>query len=323
MWDEINNNHFIRRDVMEEFYNDYRLSVFGKDGKIDTKAFLEWKRETAGFADRLFTPEELLRIKRPGGLEAVLKEETDRIANLENSLRRTFKLDNNFNFKDPGKVKGQLWDRFTKLSSQDRRRAMVHLNEAGMAEEFRGFLFRDISGTFKHAMNAPYASQAGAEKILKDVNANTELIYDMFPGQKEAAERYIGDLRTIARTVQRRSISRSIKGTRQEANPNMLALTRVVFGPLSRAQRFLTAARRVSTRRMGENAINIIQDPENLRKFMQLKDYPVGSRQAAQLLTHLGFADAWGDDLNKPEVMADFISWINDVDQAMEQAENE
>jgi hypothetical protein len=192
-----------------------------------------------------------------------------------------------------------------------------------MAEEFRGFLFRDISGTFKHAMNAPYASQAGAEKILKDVNANTELIYDMFPGQKEAAERYIGDLRTIARTVQRRSISRSIKGTRQEANPNMLALTRVVFGPLSRAQRFLTAARRVGPGRMGENAINIIQDPENLRKFMQLKDYPVGSRQAAQLLTHLGFADAWGDDLNKPEVMADFISWINDVDQAMEQAENE
>jgi hypothetical protein len=323
LWDEVDNNAFARRDLMEAFYNDYRWSVFDpKTGKIDPERFMKWKKETSGFAGRMFTPEEYLKIKRPGGLEQVLSAESRRLESLDTSLRKTFNLGDTFNFSTiTGEQKGQLWQKYTKLSPQQRRRAMYIMEQTGMADEFRGYLFQDISKVFTHAMNAPRASQALAQRITKEIDAKTSIIRDMFPGQAQRAQEYIEHLRFIGRTLQRRGAQNSVKGIRQEANPNVLALTRVIFGPLSRAQRFLTAARRVQTRSMGENAIRIIQDPEQLRELVQLKNYPIQSRQAAQLLTRLGFAEAFGGndgpaDLNDPEVMQDFVNWMREVEAA-------
>lgn len=328
LWDELDNNAFARRDMMEAFYNDYRWAAFDpKTGKVDPERFMKWKKETSGFAGRMFTPEEYLMVKRPGGLEKVLSAETKRLESLETSLQKTFNLGDTFNFSTiTGEQKGQLWQRYTKLSPQERRRAMYIMEQTGMADEFRSFLFQDISKVFTHAMNAPRASQALAQRITQQIDQKTAIIRDMFPGQAQRAQEYIEHLRFIGRTLQRRGAQNSIKGIRQEANPNMLALTRVIFGPLSRAQRFLTAARRVQTRSMGENAIRIIQEPEQLRELVRLRNYPVGSRQAAQALTRLGFAEAFGGDdgpadFNDPAVMQDFVNWMREVEQAAEQGE--
>jgi hypothetical protein len=325
--DEITNNAFLRHELQKEFLNDYRLYAFDlKTGQIDPKKFMKWKSETGRFADELFSPEDALRIKRPGGLDEIVAKEAQRMANLETSLRNVFKLPKDYNLKDPGAVSQGLWKQWTKMSIQDRRMAAAMLERGGMIDEMRSFLFNDIRMIFKRSMLAKGGGLSAAEGIVDQINRFDGLIRDIFPKDPRMAQQYIGNLRTLARQLQRKALKGELKGFRPEANPNMLAMTRVMFGPLSRAQRFLTAARRIQLRRMGEHSIDIVSNPDQIRDLVRLRNLPIESRQAGQVLTRLGIGEWFLDDegspqdMNDPEVRREFMDFLADVELAQQKA---
>ena len=86
---------------------------------------------------------------------------------------------------------------------------------------------------------------------------------------------YLGDLNRIGRVLRQRSEANMVRGTATEANPTSLALFRVVFGPLSRVQRFLSGARRGTVRWDAAKASDIITDPAMLRELVEIQALPL------------------------------------------------
>ena len=87
-----------------------------------------------------------------------------------------------------------------------------------------------------------------------------------------------------------------VLGQGADANPTTLALTRVIFGPLSRVQRFFSAGRRGQLRARGADIRDLMTDPDALRQLIAIRAFPINSRRVARVVQDLGLLENFGID---------------------------
>jgi hypothetical protein len=318
--EEIANNRFFRQDIAEGILADWDRNV-KKGGKFSVKEFEKWKGEV-GILDDIFTPEEMVTIRsKRSGLRQVVHKNREGLESLEKSLSQTLKLGDDAGLLRNPAGASTIYQQLKNMDIGKARRTVALLQQADMLNGVRELFKEDMKNILLPKVSARGASKPGAANFSKFIQENETLIRTMFPESPNLAQQYVSDLRLLGRMQDRKAVRSVVPGTREEANPSALAVTRVAFGPLSRAQRFLTAARRVQTRRMGESAIEMISDPQKLRTFMRIREMPLANSQVMQTLSRLGFADVWDDrDIEDPRVRQEIANEINEMRIVMDEA---
>lgn len=295
--DETSNNALLKQDVKEAILKDYNRKTTNKQGEWTQKGFEEWKEETGHVVEKFFTPEEMVRIRKRGGLTDVVVEGRRKIEMVEATLQKQLNLGDSTVLRNPDKT--SLYKQFSKMDPWQRRRAMAMLDRADMGQGIRSLVKEDIRQQVRPVVVAKSNSEQAAGKFRSWIGTNEQLIRDVFPGR--AGVNYVNDLKTMSRIVDQKAMKKGLTGVREEANPSYVAFTRVLFGPLNRKQRGITALRRYQTRRMGEKALDIVSDPEKLRFLMEIRRFPISSRVGGQIASRLGLADIWDGDFSDPD----------------------
>jgi len=111
---------------------------------------------------------------------------------------------------------------------------------------------------------------------------------------------YLDDLRLLKDTqklIERGRIAKSVVG--QDAQPWWLDVTRSVFGPLSKKQRFISAVQRTNKRLKAKGARSLITNPEELGEFVRLRRTKKSVAMNSGIvgtLRNMGINDANEDD---------------------------
>lgn len=317
---EIEHNRLLRQDVKEAIFKDYerKVATGDADAPFNQKAFETWKEETGGMLERVFTPEEMLKVRTRGGLREVVTESRERVKNLETSLSKHLDIPVT-QLKNPS-AGSTIYQQLKNMDVRKMRRTVALLKQTDQLDSVRTIFNEDLANVLRPKAAAKSVSGQGVENMNKFVRDNSNLIRMLHPDDPNLAQQYVSDLGVIARIQDRLSMRTVVAGTREEANPSALALTRVAFGPLSRAQRFLTAARRLQTRQLGNSAIEMVSDPDKLRQYMRIRELPLNNERVMQTLSRIGFADYFGDrDLQDPEVRQAIADEINETRILMDQ----
>lgn len=298
--EEAANNRLVKQRVQDAIYKDYEAATKKADGGWSQSGFEQWKAETLHNVEKFFSPEEMSMIRQRGGISAVVEKNRQTTNLIEETLMKTFKMEP-VQLRNP-QSKAAMFKQLQAMTPIERRKAMALLDRADMGYGIRQILKQDIHDMWFPTVSSGTGSFTAASKFKGWIVENNEVIRDMFPGKE--GRMYVQDLLTMSRMIERKAMGSSIKGVMEEANPSIVAFTRVAFGPLSRAQRFISAARRFQTRRMGERAADLISDPSQLRLLMQIRSWPLASRRAGQALSRLGFDADWfeqGGDWDDPQ----------------------
>lgn len=283
---EARHNRFRKSEVLEKMFEDYEKEVMPL-GKFSFNKHSEWLDQNNWLLKEILEPNELARIRTPNyfrNLKNTLARDNE---NTKKVVSQVLKVDNSaFQF---GKTEN-LVKALRNADSPKRRRAMAVLRTKN--PELYNEVTNEIRNAMAHQLRTKLAG--GSATTRADMNyaewvrLNDDWLEDIFGTQ------YVKDLRLLERAYQVSARRHGIPGAREEATPGPLALFRAIFGPLSRKQRFITAARRVQLRRMGQQAINVVTDPAALRQTAEIWESPIGSRQATAVLARLGMPDAMG-----------------------------
>jgi hypothetical protein len=179
-----------------------------------------------------------------------------------------------------------MWNQLKKLSGKDRRRTMRILDSMDAGRGIRELFKEELKATLRVKSKG-----AASESYDKWFKQNTDLILDVI-GDTE----YLNAMRSVGNILKRRSDRGMIRGSAAEVNPSGVALTRVIFGPLSRVQRFISAARRTGARSGAAEAADIITDPNLLKELISLRTFDVSSRRVAQFVLKTGLLEPLGID---------------------------
>lgn len=297
--EEMSSNPFIKQDVKEAIFKDFERNTKGENGVLNEELWDQWKDETGRVLEEVFSPAEMVVIRtQPDGLRTVVAAQRGQTELTNGALARSLGLDRgSVMLKDNKAIWGQMKGR----TRQERLRTMKILDASDQAtgsnsgqairsifkEELKLDLMTKIKGT----------NEAGYNKWLQE---HRDLIRDM------TGTEFYNDLRTVGHILKRKSDRAMVTGSGADANPTGLALTRVLFGPLSRTQRFFSAARRGQVRGSGASASELITDPAALRELMKIRVMPLTSRAAAKVIQDLGVVEQfWFDadrfDADNPE----------------------
>jgi len=300
---DISFNPLMKQRFREAILEDYDRAVITQNKKgqdvIDQDFFEEWIATKGETVSKFFTPEEMLHIRhQPGalahytltnkaamdaygaeinrllpdvdiGVKSLLREENQRLIwDQVNSMtgkqqRQLFKLLDNV----PGMERGVLGDRVRMMMQDELETSLLAASKTG--------------------------NYLGFEKWLTKNNA---LIRNVFPAE---ATVWIRNLGLVKNVLKQRSDRAMVVGSGAEANPTGLALTRVIFGPLSRMQRFFTAFRRGQVRGGAAKAAHLVNDPEALKLFASIRTMRLGGRPAARIIQDLGGWDLFPGDIHK------------------------
>lgn len=147
-------------------------------------------------------------------------------------------------------------------------------------------------GLWSEVQNAAKISiRAGLEKHSGDVSTVVPGYINSLLQKSERlkmlfGEQYVNDLRTVlhAKSI----IGREGTSINIPAQTPTLAMFRVIWGPLSRTQRFISASRQYQIAGYEQTLYNILSDPRKLRLAIARGNTPVGSDNAAPILAQLG-----------------------------------
>ena len=103
-------------------------------------------------------------------------------------------------------------------------------------------------------------------KLNQMLRKNRETLNAVFGTQ------YTKDLQTLSDVLELMGEKTFSKSSKQEIQSAFTALTRSVFGPLSRKQRFITAVQRVARNSRAGRVADILENPEALRQFVRLRN---------------------------------------------------
>ena len=142
------------------------------------------------------------------------------------------------------------------------------LDHVGLGQRFRAQAREELKNTLVSKSKA--ANFSGLDAWLQE---NSKIIKDVY-GEDTGAT-MLRNIKTVRNILQRRSDRAAVKGLSADANPTGLALTRVIFGPLSRAQRFFSAARRGQVRAGAADIGDIITDPDLLKELVAMRGFRV------------------------------------------------
>lgn len=305
---DINKNPYIKQDLKDAIFSDYQKSVYRRNAKgrqvFDPEMWLKWKNGISNnVMEEVFTPEEMLMIRsRPNGLRQIVEEGRRHTEQSREILASVLKVDTKHElFRDP--TSRTLFNQFRGREQPARRRIMRLLDAQdmgdGIRELFKGELRRDL-------IQMSRATDSGG--FTKWLERHEPMIKDVLDTpQQEAARRaaasrggqvmsYVDQLKFIGRMIDLKGASREIRSTVAEANPSSLGLFRVIFGPLSRFQRFLTGSRKAMVRSNAAGVADLVADPNALNSLFRIKDAPLASRITARTLQDLGIIPWLGLD---------------------------
>ena len=162
-----------------------------------------------------------------------------------------------------------------------------------------------VSPDMAHGIRAEYAQKMMDEIAGKAVGLDpaklTKYIQDK--GEVTSAvlgKQYVKDLQKFADAskILDDSVSHSATSGLAIQAP-WLALTRSMLGSLSKKQRFLTAYNRISRGYGSQKALEIMADPDQLRRLMRLEKMNPTSRAAQAEILRLGLEGEFGSDAFK------------------------
>ena len=258
--------------------------------------------------DHIFSEEEMLAMHAPGGFRKVMDAANAGMETRLNGLARTLGVDkSDAMFKDPS-VRG-LYAQMKSREPGARRRTMAILDSMDMGDGMRALMKEDLK--FDLMTKTKSNNSTGFNTWFKD---NNQVIRDIL-GEQDATP-YIGHLRTVQNIMKRRSDRAMVIGTGVDANPTALGFTRVLFGPLSRAQRFFSAGRKGQVRWGAAKAADLITDPDKLKDLVRLQQHPVSSRVVSRFIQDNGLLNLFGYegsdfDAEKPEDRAELARRVN------------
>lgn len=285
--EEISENTLVRQQWKEALLEDYERTVL-KGGKVNGKEFAKWKKETSRFREILFEdPEDYFESGQFGKVREVVETSRFKEQAKLDTLEKVWKTDGKINFKDPSQA--DLWNQFKRMEPGRRRMAMRVLDNVGLGATFRAQAREELKNTLISKSKATNFS--GIDTWL---TKNKQIIKDVY-GENEGAL-MVRNINTIRNILQRRSDRAAVKGLPDDANPTGLALTRVIFGPLSRAQRFFSAARRGQTRAGAADLGDIITDPDLLKGLVQIRAFRAETVAAQRWMQDAGvLSQFWWD----------------------------
>ena len=282
---EVQENPWSLQRLKEQILDDYEHAVRDADGNFSIFNFEVWKEEVGPNIQKFFSPDEMRHILRPRGLGEVVAAGRATTDSLTQSLSKQLDIPlNSVKWKDPSVT--TIYNQLKGQGHRQRVHSMRLLDRFGMGDSVRSIFKEDLRADLLTKTKA--SNITGYNTWFKN---NIEVIEDVIGGT------YTRDLRVIGNILKRRSDRNMIRGTGADINPSVLALTRVVFGPLSRAQRFFSAARRAQVRTGAAKAADIIVHPDQLRELVRLEKFDVSSRLVARVVQDLGGWNLFGDDI--------------------------
>ena len=284
---EIAQNPWSRQRLHEQILDDYEHFVGGGGQKFNHAEFELWKQEVGPHLGDYFNPEDLISILRPGGLRHVVEANRATTDALTMTMSRQLEMPlDSIKWKDP--TVQTIWQQLKKQEHDARIKSMRLLDQFDMGDVVRGRFKEDLKHTLLQKTKAGNATGFNDWYLAKDTKG---LIEDIL------GPVYRRDLDVVSNVLQRRSDRNMVKGVGTDINPTGLALTRVIFGPLSRAQRFFSAARRGQVRGGAAKAADIVTNPDQLSALVRLRAFPVGSRIVARTIQDLGGWELFGEDI--------------------------
>jgi hypothetical protein len=253
----------IRAAMAEELLKTIRKDVI-KDGRVQGGLYNDAMSNYEDHMNLLFTPEQMGKITNLGSLGRVVT--------------------------DAGMVVDQLTKRLTGLYG---RTIADPTNPFNIAEEILGprmtskqvaTLMRDV-----RAMD-PRLGQQVEEKVMQhifDVASKGDRttigftsLHNMLKMRRDSlmavgGRRYVRDLDNLRDTLEVLAESRFSKAAREELQGLWMRGTRLLFGPLGREQRFISAVGRMARASRGGAVSELLRNPDALRKFVKLKNLNV------------------------------------------------
>jgi hypothetical protein len=299
---EMEGSPYVRQEMKEAILADYQKQV-RKKGKFSEANYQEWQDSTRQVVDAVFSPKELVKIRSS---PHALKEVTD--AGHEAMKVRRQALSKSLGIKPDDKLlkevgQSKLLNQIKSRSSQQIRRTMKILDAQGTGDDVRRV----------------YMQELGAELLAKGGGKNWIGFEAWIHTRHENIEDIMGNtnynahLRTVASVLKRKSDQGMTRGARTETNSTGLALFRVAFGPLSRAQRFISGAKRGQIRATAASASDLITDPAKLKELVRLIPMQVESRQAARIIHSTGLAEKMNFPGYDPESEEDRQKFANQI----------
>jgi len=297
-------NPLIKQRFKEAILADYERAVFVKNKRgqtvVDQDLFEEWIGETSGTLRKFFDADDMLTIRRPGGIHAVVERQKAMMDTIGAEINRVIDIDIGAVSLLKEENQRRLWNQVQSLTGKEQRQLFKLLDNVPgvprgqlgnsvrniVVEEMEGDLLRMSKGANVEAFNKWI-------KVVAPENGDG-VIRNIWPAE---ATEWIRNLKVIRNTLQRRTDRRMVVGTGTDMNPAGLALTRVIFGPLSRAQRFFTAARRKQVRGGAAKASELVTDPEALKLFASIRVHRLESSAAARVVQDLGGWDLFPMDI--------------------------
>jgi len=299
-------NPFIMQKFKQAILDDYDTSVLvkGKQGRmeVDPVAFEAWYAETKGTIERFFTPEEMLHVNRPGGIYHVVQRQARNLQQSGEQINKIIDID--LGTKSLLKEENQraLWNQISGLNGGQQRQLFRLLdNVPGVP---RGELGDQVRNIVRQEMQEDLLSKTkgkNVEGFNKWLNVVVPpkgggIIRNLWPAE---ASEYIASLKLLRHTLQRRTDRGMVVGRGADVNPTGLAATRVIFGPLSRIQRGISALRRGQVRGGAAKASSLVSDPEALKLFQGIYVHRVASVDVARVVQDLGGWDLFPVDITE------------------------
>ena len=258
--DSIGNSTTHRKALLSEMDTYFRESVLDANNVVQQKAL----------NDFLNSHEDTLNILTGGGrtsdnMDSIVKF-SDMIEAAQVKITREENLLKSFGLKLEADEMGVL---ATPIGAQVLRLADTKILELKTAL-LRGGHDEAWENIQNRASIAVYADIAKAGDIPQLQRATAELVNRGNRLEVLFGPQYVDDLTIFRDVMNIDDLKRFATAARQESQPDLVQLTRSLFGPLSKKQRFLTAMLRIQRKRGTKALMELLANPTKLHQFVEV-----------------------------------------------------
>ena len=261
-------NPNIRAALANELEAIYKKRALNPDGTFARGGYQSFIDDYDGHMELLFGPKQAARITNADQMGRAVLDLNKRAKQMERAFAEEF---------------GSLGDK-NALSSVSIVDHMMTSTRA-TPEKISRFMNRigRLDPGMIPAIRADFAQYAYRELMVSPIETKNGNAIRNFMGKNVSkirrimGDRYWQDMRALQRITDMTDLAMKAKASSDPIQAAWLQITRSVFGPLSKKQRFMTAANRVLRATHAERAIEYMADPQKLHKFMQLEKLKPGS----------------------------------------------
>jgi hypothetical protein len=251
----------LRAALANELEAVYKGMALNADGTFARGGYNKFMQQYGDHAEILFGPERAAKLTHADSMARAVEDVNLTAKKVEDAYKNAFG-----DAVDPQKVGANgVANTIMSSSNVTARQARTLMNRL---KQIDPSLHAATRAEFSQWM---YGQLAKNPVQLKNGNA----IRTLLEGSKDKISavmgpQFVADLKAVQRATDLVDLSDLARGVAEPVSPAWLQVTRSVFGPLSRKQRFMTAANRIMRGRGAAKAISLMSDPDKLRGFVQL-----------------------------------------------------